>query len=191
MVVVGLTGSTRSGKGWVAKALQKRLAETGVAVCVVGQDNYWERPVPVSVGGKERLSEEEPRCTNHQAFATAILAASSSYAVVVAEGFQLLHCPDVVRQLTSCYCLELPREEARERRTQARDGKLNPNPLSTADFDDLAWPAHERYLAVSVAPLIQNGKVVQLPSPHSEEDVSGIVSRILVANGMMTAAKVG
>ena len=147
------------------------------------QDSYWERPILVKVAGAKRESQEEPECTNHKAFAKAIRDASCSHDVVIAEGFQLLHSPEVYSQLTLCYSLELSWEEARRRRTQGC-GRLNPNPLSSSDFDDLAWPAHERYVAQSVFPLVKEGKVVELPSPSSEEDVTLIATRILAATGV-------
>ena len=112
--------------------------------------------------------------------------ASSSNDVVIAEGFQLMHSANVQSQLTTCYCLELPREEARQRRTQPRDPKLNPNPLSKADFDDLAWPAHERYWAQNVTPLAKDGRVAVLPSPGSADDVTDIVRSITANMGIST-----
>ena len=109
VVVIGLTGCTRSGKSRVARALEARLGRNP-RVAVVGQDAFWSRSVRVRLpSGGEWSSDEEPQCTDHAKFACAIEAAVAAgrgrgdggggtrrsarrdVVVVVAEGFQLLH----------------------------------------------------------------------------------------------------
>ena len=63
--VIGITGATRSGKGWVSSAVSAALG----GVTVVGQDSFWRGPRR-SPNGK--LSQEEPECTDHAAFAAAV-----------------------------------------------------------------------------------------------------------------------
>ena len=125
--------------------------------------------------GAFRESQEEPGCTNHDRFARAI-AEAAPHGVVIAEGFQLLHSPRVVRLLDHIFCVEIDRHEAKRRRTAPRSER-NGNPLSPTDFDELLWPAHERYLATSVTPL--RDRIVTLPAPASEAMVHQNVGRIL------------
>ena len=40
-LVIGITGCSRSGKGWIAGALRKALELRGLTVAVVGQDGFW------------------------------------------------------------------------------------------------------------------------------------------------------
>lgn len=98
--VIGLTGSTRSGKSWTAKVLKSALEIGGYSVRIVGQDDFWERTVMVTVAGKQRSSQEETGCTNHGAFAAEIRSAANGHAFVIAEGFQLLHSAEVVSQVS-------------------------------------------------------------------------------------------
>ena len=91
---------------------------------------------------------------------------------VIVEGFQLVHNPRVAALLDLIFLLELDKAEARLRRTQPRDGTLNPNPLQPRDFDDVLWPAHERYMKEKVTPLgvrvvIAPGLRRSAPKPRS------------------------
>jgi len=178
---IGITGLSRSGKGWVSGALKAHYEAQGRSVAVIGQDGYWRKPVEVSVRGKVRRSEEEAECTDHQAFSEAIRKAvhgmAGSGGVVIAEGFQLVHSPDVTAQLDVIFEIDIEKEEARRRRCQAADKIKNPNPMSVADWDDLVWPAHVRYVESSLAPLAS--RVHKLKSPESEDDVKAIVRTIL------------
>merc|ERR1712232_15296 len=97
-------------------------------------------------------SEEEPECTNHEKFAESIRGNTNTHDFVIAEGSQLVHHPQVTPLLSHMFLLELDKDEAKRRRTQPRDAKLNPKPLKPEDFD-LLWPAHERYMKEKVAPL--------------------------------------
>ena len=73
-----------------------------------------------------------------------------TYDVVIAEGFQLVHHPHVTGLLNHIFQIELDREEARRRRTQpcddtGQDLDFSRTSVTPEDFDDLLWPAHERY----------------------------------------------
>jgi len=180
-LVIGITGCTRGGKSWTAKALRNAFtASLGAngSVAVVGQDSFWRRPVRITcANGKVRSSEEEPECTDHAAFAAAIQTARQSRRVVIAEGFQLLHAPEVAAQISHVFVLEIARDEAKRRRTV--DRVHNPNPMSTSDFDDLVWPAHERYYAQSVRPCVDTGEAMVLRSPSNDKDVAEIVRQVM------------
>lgn len=190
--IVGITGCSRSGKGWVSDGLKRAIAVKGQSVTVVGQDDYWAKQVEVSVRGDVRWSEEEPDCTDHAAFAAAIRAAAArmgttgSGGVVIAEGFQLVHSSDVTQQLDRIYYIELDRDEARRRRCQPPDEITNPNPMTGGDWDDLVWPAHERYVAQSLTPLAASLRKLAYPKCIAERDA--IVQGILLNIGLSTDA---
>jgi len=80
--------------------------------------------------------------------------------------------------LTHVFYVELAREDAKRRRTAERT-KLNPNPLSAADFDELLWPAHERYVASCIEP--NSDRIFRLPAPSSDAEVSQNVQQIMQA----------
>jgi uridine kinase len=177
-VVYGITGATRSGKSRVAKLLRARLAERGHDVKVVGQDSFWVRPVRLTLpDGSAAVSEEEPACTDNAAFARAITAARTAVAatqpaappgVVLAEGFQLLHAPEVAALVSRAIVIDSDRDECCARRCAPR-GPHNPNPLPRRKFDGVVWPAHERYVASAVEPLVEERRVRRLGPLHAEE----------------------
>ena len=179
-VVIGITGCSRCGKGWVSKELLRAIEAQGKKATIVEQDEFWVQACQVKVDGQMRTSEEEPECTNHGKFAAAIKEKThTTHDVVIAEGFQLVHDTRVTNLLDDIFLIELGQFEARLRRTQPRDATANPNPLSTRDFDDLLWPAHERYLANTIAPL--GDRVVKVRGPMSTSQRDEIVQRIMQA----------
>jgi hypothetical protein len=82
---------------------------------------------------------------------------------------QLLHSPNVAALMDVTFFLTLDRDEARTRRTRPRC-PLNPNPLSTQDFDELLWPTHESYEREKVAPLEANAIQMGSPRPLMNSD---------------------
>ena len=177
--ILGITGCSRSGKGWVSAGLQQAIADRGHAVTVVGQDSFWHQAVQVTVNGRAWRSEEEPECTDHAAFAKAIrdAAAKGGGTIVIAEGFQLVHSNEVTKQLDAILQIEMDREEARRRRCQPADPVANPNPLTRSEWNELAWPAHERYVAHSLTPL--TSRIIKVKFPESVDDRDAIVSAVL------------
>ena len=182
-IVVGISGCSRSGKGRLSKALKAALEAKGDReVAIVGQDTYWKGPRYSEHAG--RMSHEEPSCTDHDAFAAMIAEKSATHSIVIAEGFQLLHSEKVRSLLTHCYHLELDKETAKYRRTQAKDHFYNPNPLSAVDFEELLWPAHERYVKESVEAMGEQadrlkGMHLGLKAPSTQEEVDELVERVV------------
>merc|ERR1712232_854768 len=158
------------------------MGAMGKKASVIGQDTFWFQSCQVSVRGQSRTSSEEPECTNHESFAAAIRETVMTHDVVIAEGAQLVQHAEVTALLNHIVLLDLDRDEARRRRTQPRDATLNPNPLKVEDFDDLLWPAHQRYMKESVAPL--GTRVVQLQSPLNATQRDELVHRIMCAAGL-------
>merc|ERR1712232_406179 len=103
--------------------------------------------------------------------------------VVIAEGRQLIYHAQVTALLNHTFLIELDKDEARRRRTQPRDAKLNPNPLKPEDFDDLLWPAYERYMKEKVAPLGE--RVIGLQSPKNPTQRDGLLQRIMYVAGLI------
>ena len=173
-IVVGISGCSRSGKGRLAKALKASLEAKGDReVAIVGQDSYWKGP---------RYSEHAGRMSD--AFAAMIAEKSATHSIVIAEGFQLLHSEKVRSLLTHCYHLELDKETAKYRRTQAKDHFYNPNPLSAVDFEELLWPAHERYVKESVEAMGEQaerlkGMHLGLKAPSTQEEVDELVKQVV------------
>lgn len=95
--------------------------------------------------GETVQSDEEPGCTDHQAFAEQIRTAKAAFPVVIVEGYVLLHSPEVRELLTHVWLLEMSPEQCIARRSAPR-GVLNPNPITADKCQRLVWPAYERYL---------------------------------------------
>merc|ERR1740129_196776 len=185
-VVIGITGCTRSGKSRLAKALQQRLAVPGSAV--IGQDGFWQRAVQVTTPvGRQVISEEEPECTDSDAFVAAIqeavgeaAAAGKGRPCVIVEGFQLVHDPRVPALLDHLFFIDLSRQECVERRS-APSGPRNPNPMTVDECENLVWPAHERYLQNKLGPLGE--RVCRLKSPGTSAELDTLVETVCVAAG--------
>ena len=181
VVVIGITGATRCGKGRVSKVLSEALGNAAV----VGQDAFWVRDWRDAATGQ--VSQDEPECTDHAAFARAIeVAATMGARFVIAEGFQLLHDASVRALLGPIHLLELSRAECIRRRSAPRDGLRNPIPIDTRKMEGMVWPAHERYCAASVDPL--GARVERHAAPSTDAEVAATVARIVASvSGLPTA----
>ena len=61
--------------------------------------------------------------------------------------------------------LDVGKDEAKKRRALTpQNPTTNPNPLKPEDFEDLLWPAHERYMKEKIAPLGARVKKLQGPT---------------------------
>eukprot|EP01043_Picozoa_sp_COSAG02_P012773 COSAG02_NODE_501_length_21049_cov_34.002768_2_plen_803_part_00 len=178
VIVIGITGPTRCGKGRVSKA----LAETLGNVAVVGQDAHWFRPWPDAATGE--ASAEEPECTDHAKFAEKIqeataAAAASGARFVIAEGYQLLHDASVRALLGPIHWLQISRDECIRRRSAPRDELRNPHPIDATKMKRVVWPAYLRYCTASVDPL--GARVRRHVGPSTEDEVAATVSQILAS----------
>ena len=90
-----------------------------------------------------------------------------------------MHDIKVNELLNHTFLIELSEDEACSRRTQARDARLNPNPLTKADFDDLVWPTHERYM-MDLAAL----SIITLRSPMNPAERDKLVQEICRSVGL-------
>ena len=63
------------------------------------------------------------------------------------EGFQILYDPRIVQMAHAAFNLEIPQEEAIERRS-AQSTKEQPNPgrKSLKYCQEVVWPTHEQYM---------------------------------------------
>ena len=174
VVVVGVTGATRCGKGRVSTALSAILGGAEV----VKQDKFWFRRWRSPTG---EPSEEEPECTDFAKFVQKIqkakeAAAFSGRRFVIAEGFSMLHDASVRALLGPIHMLEISREECIRRRS-APKGPLNPRPINAGRVATVVWPAHERHCSASIDPL--GNRVQRHAEPSTEAEMAAIVSQIL------------
>jgi len=184
-IVIGITGCSCSGKGWVSKELLRLVEAAGRKATIISQGEFLFQASQMEVNGQIRMSEAEPECTNHEKFAAAIKERMDTHDVVIAAGVHLVYDPHVTALLSHIFFINLERDEARRRRTQPQDATKQRNPLECRDFDELLWPAHERYMADRVAPL--GARVVQLQSPEDTAQRDEIVHHIMHAVGLVAA----
>jgi uridine kinase len=176
-LVIGISGFSRSGKGWVSKGLIHAVEAVGRKAVILGQEDFWFQTCRVKVNGRIRTSDEVADCIDHEKFAAAIKEKIATHDVVIVEGFQLAQDSRIVSLLNHIFLLQLDKDEACRRRTQPRDAMHNPSPISKDDFDDILWPEHKRYLQEKVVPLGE--RVVWLPSPVDPTDRDELVHRIM------------
>jgi hypothetical protein len=193
-VVIGISGVSRSGKGWVCKGLLQAIEAAGKKAIVIAQGDFLFQTCQVNIRGGSRASEEEPECINHEKFAAAIYESAQTHDVVLAAGSQLLHHPQTTAMLDHIYILELDHDEARRRWTQPRDAQSpstdepyerngrNSSALKPEDFDDLVWPAYLRYMSDKVVPL--GARVVPLRSPENVVQRGELVDHIVQETGI-------
>ena len=84
-------------------------------------------------------------------------------------------------ELDHIFALEIGFDDVKHQHTQERDELLNPNLMSATDFDELVWPAHQRYTREYLLSLVAAGRVTVLPSSENQADVMEIVSVIMVS----------
>lgn len=145
-LVIGMTGSTRSGKSTLATRLAQALGHDACAV--VGQDDFrlsgknvpedsWEE-----VNGDWLRNWETPSLTNWVAFEGAIEQVAATGRVVLAEGYSLLHSECVRRMLHGVIWVEIDESTCWERRHSYPRGWDR-----AAYFSQCIWTAHRRYQA--------------------------------------------
>jgi len=188
-VVIGITGCTRSGKSRLAQAIRDELRLPQSSV--VAQDAFWSHAVLVQASsGAEVVSEEEPECTDNTLFAAALQEAIAAAVplpgrgrgCVIAEGFQLLHDDRVAGLLDYVFFIDLSRQECITRRSAPR-GPSNPNPMSMEQCELLVWPAHERYVRDSIAPLRE--RIRWLAPPGEPSSLAKVAEEICVEVGLL------
>jgi len=176
-VVIGI-----SGMGWVSGGLLPVLESMGKRATVIGQDRFWKKAEQVKVRGQNRTSGDQPECIDHAKFAQAIKLHLDTHDFIIAEGSKLLHYPEVVELLSHIFFIEVSKAEASHRRAKPRDSILNPHPLDKNDFEDVLWPAHQRYVQEKVTPL--SDRIVALQSPATEYQRNELVQHIVRAMGI-------
>lgn len=229
VIVIGITGASRCGKGWVSGELRNKLGLDPSAV--VGQDNFFKGMVQVTTPkGKSVKSAEEPECQDHVKFGQAIQSAMQNAlalphcakscgrlvypgyasccktcatsggtkheqfcnercagkhpAVVIAEGFKLVHDASVLGLLTHVFLLDLNEAECIKRRCSCKDPKLNPRPIPESEVREVLWPAHDRYVKASVDPLVKAGRIQSFAAPSTDAQVAVIVDSICKQLGL-------
>lgn len=137
--------------------------------------------------GRVVSSEEEPECTDHAGFAARIRQVTSTGPIVVAEGYQLLHDPQVGRLLTHVWLLEINKQQCHDRRSST--SRYNPNLMSRARCEEVVWPAYQRYLATCVQSF--RGCIlrrVQALDPLNQAQIGALVHEICsqIGAGLVT-----
>ncbi len=152
VLVIGITGCSRSGKTRLANYLKTMLPTYQSSVTdieVVSQDDFWYQ----SIGASEECFE----CTAWDLFALTLtdkianMRTGEQTKILIVEGFQLLFDDRVAQLLDIKFLLELPESECIRRRC-SENSSINPNPKSIGYCKDFLWPVHQEYLERYVTP---------------------------------------
>jgi uridine kinase len=173
-VVIGITGC--SGTGWLSKELLQAVEAVGKKAQIVGQDNFWLQTREVNVGGQMRTSEVEPECTDHIKLAAAVSETKSANDIVIVEGTQVVHHKQVRAKLGHIFLIDADKDEARRHWTADRQ----------EDFEDLVWPAHERYMKDKISLC---AGVVNMKKPTSIAEKDELVHCMMQTVGLVQAPR--
>jgi uridine kinase len=165
VVVVALSGPSRSGKSRLAKLVEQAVVVGGRTCLVVGQDSYWKGTVTVTVNGTEccEMSEEAVNCTDWNRLVATVVATrpklaeqensgtTKKGAVLIVDGFQILHDKRLVDMCDALFHLEVPKHEiVRRRSAPTTESAPNPHPQTVAHCERILWLTHEQYVSQSV-----------------------------------------
>eukprot|EP01083_Nonionella_stella_P117938 351903_1 len=145
VIVIGIGGATRSGKGTLARKLYKELG--GKDVCYsLCQDYFFDRKVIY-----EELDGnwEDPRALNHDAYLSKInetiekakqcvLQATNNKRYVILEGFLLFHDERLVELLDHKFWLEISKKTCHDRRMRTKT-------VPEIYFQKQLWPCYQMY----------------------------------------------
>ncbi|CAK0804047.1 unnamed protein product [Prorocentrum cordatum] len=146
-LVIGITGSTRSGKSTLAARFARAFGPDACAI--VGQDDFRfpGADVPedswVEVDGVWLRNWETPSLTDWIAFEGAIQQAAATRRIVLAEGYSLLHSERVRRMLCGVIWVEIDELTCWQRRGHSYPQNWDRD----AYFSQCIWSAHQRYRA--------------------------------------------
>ena len=149
VIVIGISGATRSGKGTLSRKLLNELG--GATMCTnLCQDSCFDTSV---IYGELKGNWEDPRALNHDAFLGRVQEAikkakipqepeSDSHSVhyVILEGFLLFHDERIVQLLDHVFWLELSKDVCHSRRMSTKR-------VPEDYFQRYLWPGYQTYRA--------------------------------------------
>ena len=129
----GISGPTRAGKSRTGKSLVPMLKDTGITVCLVHQDDFFDKAYT-----KSNIDWDHPDSIDHVRLRKEILAARLEHDVVILEGFKAFHDVRLMKLMDACVMLDLTHDSCRELRVKSG--------CTTSYFDEYVWPNHLLYL---------------------------------------------
>lgn len=174
IIVVGISGASRSGKSTLANSLVEAFAPYAIAIC---QDTFWAKPVCVPTqylmeygatfsDNKEKVwTHDDYECTDWKALEQHVEHAAeqlqkrckstwpiTTVGLLIVEGFQVLYDKRLLDLMDLIYHLDVDKELVIQRRTRELSA-ANPYPTTVQYCENLLWPMHLRYQATVVRPL--------------------------------------
>jgi hypothetical protein len=133
VVLIGISGCSRSGKSTLAARLKSELAS--LEVVVIAQDDFFLAPEAIADG-----DWDAPGAIDHEAFALAVRAAvgDPDVDVVLAEGFQAFHLPCLTAEMALRFWITLSESSALARRRSTYGNRRR-------YFEQRVWPNHLEY----------------------------------------------
>ena len=122
-MIIGIGGVSRSGKSFLAKALQNKFNLAGKTVEILDQDDYVlpTKDIPLI---RDHVDWEIPESIDWKTFKEAIYTAKKRCDVVIAEGLLVFWDKSILAQFDKKILIELPKEEfVNRKRVDLRWGK--------------------------------------------------------------------
>lgn len=116
-MIIGIGGVSRSGKTTLAKRLARHFREQRLTTVILHQDDFVfpEEEIP-KIRGK--TDWEHPGSIDFERFRQAILKASTTHDIVIAEGLMAFYDEATNALYDKCFFLEVSRETFMERKSQ-------------------------------------------------------------------------
>eukprot|EP00029_Vermamoeba_vermiformis_P013513 TRINITY_DN8435_c0_g1_i1.p1 TRINITY_DN8435_c0_g1~~TRINITY_DN8435_c0_g1_i1.p1 ORF type:complete len:293 (-),score=39.64 TRINITY_DN8435_c0_g1_i1:75-953(-) len=157
--IIGIGGSTRSGKTTLSRALFNHYShQNNIAVYHIGQDAYFKTIKPKHSFGTLSFDNWEcPEAMDFDQFYNAIvhtkdearekIRTNEQYkeAIIIIEGFLLFHEERITNLLDVKYFLAIPKQLCHERRLKANTKWKFPEPHFEEYFALLIWPGYVRF----------------------------------------------
>lgn len=192
-IVVGVTGSSCSGKTTLATLLQTELRAAGKVVAIVAQDShrcsskndrtFWQ--------GRDRKSWEGPQFTAWRKLSDATLEARERCDIVIVDGYMLLDGPpELHAQLDGVLWVSSTQQQVVARRSgYPREAKYGERgwPTREAYAAHCVWPAHVAHEA-RVQHLLQRTSPPSAVLPADEPKAPRVQRALGIVKGWLGAS---
>ena len=184
--VLGITGSSRSGKTTLTQALLQRLKADGFSACRVCQDDHRQPSSDNVFNG--RHTWEGSRFTAWPKLTLAVQRARQQHDVVLLEGYTILDGASILPMLEGCIWISSTKQQVISRRTTfpsvSRYGPLG-WPHAKAYAEHCVWAAHAEYEQRTAA--VFRGIPMRATLPASDEAAPRLEKALIIVGEWLAA----
>ncbi|KAL7073960.1 hypothetical protein ACQ4LE_006201 [Meloidogyne hapla] len=147
-IVLGITGSTCTGKTTLANELKQKLVNEGISAQVIHQDVYYkEKEEVITLTNKQDSSilfynYDQIDSLKYEEMLNAVLKAKDLNQVVIVEGNMVTNLEKILEEIDAIILLTIDKEICKERRSR----RVYDPPDEKGYFEQVVWPAWEQTL---------------------------------------------